>query len=343
MIADPCNADLVPGLYGSSEGFLARVKSTIFNDSEGSSGYLLWAPRLHNKQTAINGGGNTFLFNVFFYTTNDSSTPPPLASYGAVTTFAQSLASNEAGRGEDPAAQLIGPDNAIVMDARTLSACMRLTYAGRMDESAGQVAFVQNLPLEAVLGDANQGESPITVDDLFRLSTAVQRLGVDTLENVHRSHEVNGPVFRDSRDGALEAADGWAAQAPIIAETSRVSAPAVFGFAWKSLTVGAGNGAKLSFNLIKNVEWRASPTSGFTSVTPRTINTTNKVAEVHKKLDLVNPSWSRRVIDSAGSLAGEVVKMAATGIAGLARKEGSALLRRLPGMLEGIGELGMLL
>jgi hypothetical protein len=318
MIANPCDSTLVPGLYGSSEGFLARLKNEIYNASAGSAGFILWSPRYHNKIQPVADG--TYQMNVFAFSTNDPSVSPGNSpGYGGQITFDQSLTQGTVLRINDPAAQIVGEDNAIVLDARTLSACLRLTYSGRMDSSSGQVAFIENVPVSALLGDPDQKEEPMSVDDLFRLSSSTQRLGVDTMEIVYRSHEVHDATFHDSKDGALWVTNNFI-DPTTVSSNAVITSPHVFGFAWRNLDVSSGS-ASLAIGMVKNIEWRPSPTSGFTAVVPHTMSVNNQLAIAHLHLDKVDPAWTKRILDNAGSVAGSVAKMAATGVANWAKGE----------------------
>jgi hypothetical protein len=329
-------------LYGTSEGFLARLKTSTNNDSVGTAGYMLWSPRYHNTGEFVDPAETTQFYNVFIHSTNNSSQSPtnvPNTSAGAIKTWVDALGNNAVGAIADPAANLIGADNAVVLDARTLSACLRMTYTGRMDTAAGEVAFIENIPVSSIIGDTDQKESPVSVDELFVLSSSTQRLGVDTLEIVHRSHEVEAATFMDSKDGALwnTSFTGGLPQSPTtVSSNAVITAPHVFGFAWRNLANVAA-AANLTFGLTKNVEWRPAPASGFTAVTPHTINVTNQLAIVHAQLDRSNPNWTKRILDSAGSLAGKVVRMAATGVGTFARREGANFAKRLAsGVVSGL-------
>lgn len=316
MIANPCTADLVPGIFGTSEGFLARVHdshaalftpSTLEEKAGASCGYLLWCPKYHNT---IAHEESEVKFSLVGWAGAESwSVPKNLAgnAFGSQESFDGSFFYGTAARFPDPAAKLIGPENAIVADARTVSACMKMSYYGKMSDASGQVAFIHNIPARELIG-GNNG-LPLTVDDLFRLSSTTQRLGVDTFEIAYRSHEPTAATFHDTGDACY--AFPTANNAPTTQDISaEIAGPHVFGFAWRGLSAPS----PLEFNLYKNLEWRPSGTSGFTAMIPRTINSTNVIAEVHKKLDATHPSWANRVLDSASTLASEVVKIAATGI-----------------------------
>lgn len=315
MVADPCNAKLIPGLYGTSEGSLARLKEVIFNDTDATSGYFLWAPKYHNQGTELVEAN---LFNVVFFATNAPEVPPNVVQFGRINTFDLSLARNTAAHGTDPAGQLLSEENAIVMDARTLSACIRLTYTGRMERAAGQVCFVDNLPLSSVVGNPEQKDLPASVDELFVLSTSTRRFGIDTHEIVYRADDNHAATFHDSQDGAF--LYNTFLDTSAVAESAQLTEPTCFGFGWRRLSTSGNEGAGLSIEMIKNIEWRAAPSSGFTSIAPKSVgNGQSKLRAVHSTLDQAHPSWTKRILDSVESEAGKVIHMAYTGISSAAK------------------------
>jgi hypothetical protein len=261
------------------------------------------------------------LQNLWGYSTDDSDLPPTNGpgglAFGSAVSFNNAQQLSTSASFPDPSSGFTHFN--VASDARLLSACMRLTYTGRMADTSGELAFIENLPLDVFLGDDKASwdvANPASVDDLFKLATAVQRMGVDTAEIVHRPDDAGGSVFRDARDGALVLERKNNSYLPTEIETNaRVLQPHVFGFAWRSVGDG-GARVGLTFDFIKNLEWRPRPIIGFTSAVPRAIGPADGVSvhRVLQALDARSPAWTRRILDSAGSLAGEVVRMAATGI-----------------------------
>lgn len=322
MVADPCGATLVPGLYGTSEGFLAKTRSNITDTSLSSCGYLIWIPSYSNYgplpgDASVVAGlrGNLFSWNNTLSSTNPTNGSPGVAnwtSYGRDAHGGFTSASTH----PDPASVLLSGD--MVEDARCLSACMKMTYTGRMDASAGQVCFVENLPISDLLGSeeahGDQGRRPMSVDDIFNLSNSVTRLGVDTVEAVHRAQPVHSKIFQNPNDSPYvlghDDATFWTpSYVDINADAFGHHA---FGIAWRSLD--ATTPANLSFELTKNIEWRPSSGSGFAHVPPVTLSSTDRMSEIQKRLDRDNPSWNKRIISSAGSMASSIMKTAFTGV-----------------------------
>jgi len=312
MIADPCNCTLTPGLHGTSQGFLARLKNVVDNAAPAPHGYLLWCPRYHNGSMTSDGNRAC----LFGYATDDTGIRPVndtnIGSYfGQAQSFLDSFAATTAASFSDPAHFIVSAG--LVQDARLLSACMRMTYTGRLDRSAGQVAFIENVPLVSLIGDEAKGPT-LSVDDLFRMSDSVQRIGVDTLEVVHRPDLELASVFHDTNDAGLFKKPGDTYTH--LATSGEMTQPTVFGFAWRNLSTSAETPlANLTFDLTKNIEWRPKPLAGITVVTPKVTGPPGVLARTIETLDRIDPSWSKRILDSASSLAGKVVTMAATGVA----------------------------
>jgi hypothetical protein len=244
---------------------------------------------------------------------------------GSATGFADAYTSGTTAGLDDPAGPLLRRSSNLMQDARTVSACIRVCYTGEMQHASGQLAYIENLPLSAVVG-RNPNEPAITVDQLFTMSSNVQRLGVDTYEVVFRPPE-GGHTFHDYMDGAWLNDTALLDPRTIVADTAAVTNPVCFGFAWRSIS--ANPKADLDFELVKNIEWRPRPFAGMASTIPRALNDRNEVLSALLLLDQRSNSWTRKVIDNAGSIAGTVVKMAATGLGNYARSQASGFLRQL--------------
>lgn len=305
MLADPCNATLVPGLYGDSEGLLARLKSELTfsgNTDPGTSGYMLWLADSHGAAQVAAGSYRTgSLIGARF--TNTSNTVTNTSTYpafcGAITASDGSGFSRD-----DPALHLV---NGIARDARTLSACIRLAYLGSMQSAAGQVAFLENLPLTNVLGSS--------VDELFRLATYVKRMGVGTHEVKFRpsenskffsTFELSNTTTGSQRDVSSPLTLGSPGSGVTTVEDIR--GPRVFGFAWR----GTDHATNLAFEFIKNVEWRPRTDSGLPTIKPVAIHETSMVHHAERELDRnLGSSWS---LSSLMSPAGQIAETAFTGV-----------------------------
>jgi hypothetical protein len=328
MIADPCNAVLVPGCFTSSEGYLARLRDTINNNSVGVAGYVLWAPMYHNNNASPVGLATNF--NLFGFTAVDSSVSPvnaahPSFPYGAAINFANSLQNGTAFGIPDPASSIVGVGNAIVQDARLISACMNMTYTGPMAASQGEFCYVR-IPLTTLLGDVENGQLPISVDEIFRMSSNRQRLGVDTIEVVHRPETELTELFHESQDACMQKGGSGDPTIPItqLGPTAELRQVNVFGLAWRALS--PDNNANLTFEFTKNIEWRPAPKSGFVASVPRNISGGGSMQRAVTALDNAIPNWDKRLLSAASSGISQVAQMAFTGALAYASSGASNML-----------------
>lgn len=305
MLADPCNATLVPGLYGDSEGLLARLKTELTfsgNSNPGTCGYILWLADSHGASQIGAGSYRTgSLVGARFNGTSDVVT-----NTSALPAFCGSVTASD-GQGfsrDDPALPLV---NGIARDARTLGACIRLAYLGSMQSAAGQVAFLENVPLTNILGSS--------VDELFRLATNVKRIGVGTHEVKFRPSE-NSKFFstfeqantttKSQRDVSSPLTLGSPGSGETTVEDVR--GPRVFGFAWR----GTDDATNIAFEFIKNVEWRPRSDSGLPTIKPVAIHETSMVHHAERALDRkLGSSWSLSSLMSPG---GQIAETALTGV-----------------------------
>lgn len=288
MISDPCNAELVPGLYGDSRGLLARLKSTVENTSDNTAGYCLWVPSFHNDPKEPISGANV-AGNLYVYVTNAPGTSPvgigggsPWATGGTIT-----------GALADPCSGVLS--TSVFMDARTLSACMKMRYFGALENSSGEVGFIDNLPLSVLFGRHVVGgpQTPaIAVDDLFVYSARTQRVGLDTLENVwYNANE--STKFHPYDTGII-----LAGTFPDLTQAAMVENPTAFGFCWRGLDNGVTS-TKLTFEFVKNIEWRPDPYLGISAPAQRT-SASNPAKTVVAALDASAPGWNHKVEEEKG-------------------------------------------
>lgn len=305
MLADPCNATLIPGLYGDSEGLLARLKSELTfanNEHPSTCGYILWLADSHGEAQIGPGTYRTgSLVGARFDTTSDVVT-----NTAAIPAYCGALAAGDS-QGfslRDPALPLV---NGIARDARTLSACMRMAYLGAMQTAAGQVAFLENVPLTNVLSSS--------VDELFRLATTVKRIGVGTHEIKFRPSE-NSKFFSTFETANTTTQSQRDVSSPLTLGSEGTGAttvedirgPRVFGFAWR----GTDNATNIAFEFIKNVEWRPRTDSGLPAIKPVAIHETSMVHHAERELDRKHGgSWS---LNSLLSPAGQLAETAFTGV-----------------------------
>lgn len=327
MQVNPCHATLEPGFFGTSEGYLARVKTQFTPDNNTSSGYLIWVPEFSTGPTI----GLPLRGNVFYWQ-NDNTGLRPLNDAGAANDPYGSdplVAGNmvSAATINDPAVQLT---TGTARDVRCLSACMKMTYFGKMQDAAGQVAFISEIPLASIIGSDNEetgiASNPMTVTELFRMSNHVGRLGVDTLEHIHRPEPKSAGFFHSEHDAALSV--GFANNRTTTSPAVRLRGHTVFGFAWRGLP---GPDANLAFEFIKNVEWRPLATLGVNNVQPQATPGARSTVGLNAACDKISRSWATRALESAAS---EVALISQAALSGAA----SGLGRRMRSLTQGAAE-----
>jgi hypothetical protein len=187
-----------------------------------------------------------------------------------------------------------------------------------MDASAGQVAFIENLPL-SVLTDENDNVvasiSP-SVDDLFATASRTTRLGVDPLEIVFRPPD-DGMQFLDSTARAIAYKPALGSNSFLGAYPSQHDAH-VFGFAWRGLVAGVA--ANQIFEFTKAVEWRPRATLGYrrpASVATPGLPGISHVARAKAQLDRMDPNWTTRLVEFGKSAVSEIAQAALSGSIGL--------------------------
>lgn len=283
-VVDPCNGPLVNGIYGSAEGLMARLKSSYSDVSNGTdtAGMLLWVPSYHC--------GVNQAFNLIRYSFAESATKPVNTANSAMGKGVTGIPGPQGQRLADPATQLVNSD--LVNDARTTAACIRLTYTGKVTESSGQIAWIDNYSTTDFL---NQLPS---VDNMFDRATKTARLGLDTYEVLFRPDEATGTArFRAGAandPGFLLVSGGPTEQS----RTMDALAPKIIGFAYRGCEAGIID--RLIYSLVKTVEWRPETGSGLTGVPPQDFllpTTSNIVASIDKS----SPGWSKRIASGASA------------------------------------------
>lgn len=304
MLADPCGSELVPGIYGTTDGFTARFKSTI-NPSAGSgnpvAGYILWIPQLTNLGTPQTNGH----FNLFGFAASNGTAAPvntttnPLGEDGEWAV----AAGNSGFKIPDPASPFVSGD--LCQVARMISACMRFTYTGRLTNSSGQIGFIENLdPWSLLQGGTSDG--PPTVDQMFNLCRKVERVGLDTNEIRYSAYTDNDEVYHSITNS------GWTYTAgnltDVGATSSRFRYPA-FGLCWRGLATDFS----FVIDLIKNIEWKPEPMSGLMQPPSKHIPHPPRNSLL-VWLDQNMPDWQSKTLSAAVSTVAAIAGAAQAGV-----------------------------
>jgi len=291
MISNPCTSSLVPGIYGSSVGLLARLKSRITFSSQFNSnknGYMLWFPQ--SACDRHTGGTTASGINFVNWGNNNPDAGPPLQQYGNINaaTTAQSIA--------DPAFPFVSSDTC--QDFRVIAACLRITYTGTTSNASGMIYPLTNIPEHMVLyGDG--GNTPPSMTNISRFANNGFR-ATDTLEVVYRP--VNIPTWTDGN------------VAPLISGTTTTNA-AYSGtqqyFGNTAIGFVILNGTALSDYVIeayKIIEWRPEPVSGFSIPQQRGNDNPNRITKALEFLDRTDPQWQQQVVSSLGGVAKSMLR-----------------------------------
>lgn len=318
MLADPCTSTLIPGIFGDSEGLLARVKTTFTNEAPATAtcGYILWSPDYASP--GINTGVGTAC-NVLGWSAVSPATRPvntTLSPLGIVSTpFDATGGYTTSGGLADPASALMSSD--IVADARTIGACISLTYTGTAINSGGQYCVLGNIPSAVLLEeDSNNvpAASSASVDELFKLATTYGRLGIEPIEVVNRPDDASN-IFRSEEEHVFQS-DVGPAFTTVQAKTIQ---PQWFGIAWRGLPTSTAS--PMVFDLVKSIEWRAEVSSGFTATPRRTLHSQTQVHKATKLLDTTQPGWTDH-----GKIAARSVLRFANSATGRSLGRGAAMI-----------------
>lgn len=310
MLADPCNAPLLPGIYGTQEGLLARVKSTLSNDAPATQtcGFVLWAPDYNNDPLEADTHTGYSYANIVYNYGDDAAAPMVndlVNPYGfstdpsADSAFVKGI--------QDPAADLL--KSTIVSDARTIGSCITMTYTGALINSGGQYAQLTAIPLTTMLhgGPAN---APPSINDLFKYATTTGRIGEEKIEIKGRPDDSSN-IFRSNESGPLvsEFIGGAQVRPTFLSTESKTVEPVFFGVVWRGLPTGVTN--PMVFDLLKSIEWRPETASGFTQVPKHAYHAQPQAVKATMLLDRTRPHWatkafqvSRRALSFANSPTG---------------------------------------
>jgi hypothetical protein len=251
---------------------------------------MLWIPSYHNTN------GVPVIDAPFNLWMRVATSPANLTTNDVANPLGSSATPNAPeGTGiEDPAATFI--NTGLVLDARTVAACMRLTYTGKVTDSAGQIAWIDNYQPDDLLNNRP------SINDFFNRATKTARLGLDTYEQLFRPDEATGTdrFRRGSQTDPcfIKALPGFGPTG--IDQTVQDLSPKIMGFAWRGCEPGVIDHLVIDF--VKVLEWRTETTSGLTGTTPKALDvpSTSKILAI---ADQVSPGWASRISEGFTSAA----------------------------------------
>jgi len=314
MLADPCGSQLMPGFYGSSEGYLSKFHSivnpeslTVSGANAATCGCILWAPDFTCQGLVTSGLANgVSTWNMLTHSAVNPAGGIDLRGYvndGQSTAFSSNSP-------PDPAYPFV---SGTVCDvARTVSACMRMSYLGAISTTQGAVAVV-DIPF-SVLENKIRGDG-LSVNDLFVLSHKVQRMSLDSQE-IRWTPGAMSETFRNRGAGVTPGTgDDFLvnvnAGTYTLGSSAVVSNPRIIGFAWKGLSLTSGAASDIiQFDCFKNIEWKPQGTSGLSVPRPVRTAAVPPAHVVTKLLDDMKPDWRDSTMKAVESGASRLAKKA---------------------------------
>ena len=300
LIADPCNAPLVP-FYGGQAGYLSRTAQNYSlsqvlgtGTTLGTNGYCVWFPQYHCDPV----DGN--VVNFYCYATTGLGGPVLNGSLwngtstSGVATAANAYAANQLAHIFDPAYAFLR--NGIAEDARTLSACLQIIYQGTTANSQGMFYPLTNVPLDSVFnGGGNPGTIP-GVNQILRYAGQGQRV-TDSFEVRFTPDQVS-MQFQDAAYGPLLRTSGTTPPTGDSA-IARTAQPLGFGFAFTNL----GLASDYQMFATKNYEWRPKMNVGLTASTGNmNIADPTFVQRAVRALDEMNPHWRTHAMKTSADI-----------------------------------------
>jgi hypothetical protein len=134
MLADPCNAQIVPGAFGDPSMRTYRDNTSYsITIAPGQAFSMIWLPEYHCESVNENGKkGNLFTFQSPTADMTWNSTSHPWGNY-----FDAAHLETQYTTRADPCSRFVNASG--VRDARTVAACIDIEYTGRSDSESGQV------------------------------------------------------------------------------------------------------------------------------------------------------------------------------------------------------------
>lgn len=291
MIDDPCGAELVPGLYGSNAGYLARfhTNSGVQNVTSGTCGVVLWAPNYSNIGYV---SGTSTCWNAFQAVTVSIDDPIIMSGVGGSTT-------GSGGGMPDPAYAFAS--SATCAGTRCLGACIRFSYTGSVSNASGQISAVR-VPF-AVIEEAVNGAVALTPARLLQYATDTRRMPLDTMEVKWRPSADD--TFRSTAGGTSVLGDD-----PVVRFNTGVytigtkatqEQPYFIGFVWRGVTNSDGVLSTIAYDLYKNVEWTPSVNSGLASQNSVQMADSGVAQRAVAYLDRAKPGWDTQLVAAGKS------------------------------------------
>jgi hypothetical protein len=239
MLIDPCNAPLVPGAYGNTSFKMRRLTSEIsFTVAAGNTTYYLWMPKYHCLAT-FSKPVNLIVGNGFGGAVSVNTVALPYGCGGSNTNSAN-----------DPARDFV--NTSTVRDARTVAACMDLTFTGRTDAASGTITKIPAVKLSSFFRNVSGTPSftGYTFDQLYALGGESMRPGRTT--QIRSAPDFVDTEFVPVDHSPLTLGTPASAATTIDEDHLRDEDPSMFGFCIRAGT----DSQTYSLKFTKLVEYR---------------------------------------------------------------------------------------
>lgn len=280
MLNDPCNQPQRAGLYGSAMGNVVPLRNLQFPPSYWDGNkflYVIWFPDY------INQGGTTsgILANIFMFAGPSGGTGPLGPGYGTGDATAPTTAITF----PDPAYNIVSGDT--YSTARTLSACLKVTYMGSTSAQAGTIYALTGVSPDMI---KYGGTSSFTATfDQWISTCSSPGLRVSSRDVKHRPN-LESSEFRDHLVPCITCGT---ASAPTIHANSTDAVG--IGF----VLYNVSNISDYQFEFYKNIEAKAEPAAGIRFPPPRGTDNPGLLSRAVNFLDRNFPNWQVAVKEGA--------------------------------------------
>lgn len=291
MIDDPCGAELVPGIYGSNAGYLARfhVNNGVQNVTNGTCGVVLWAPNYCNIGYS---SATQTCWNIYQGVTVGIDDALILSGTGGAAT-------GSGGAIADPAYTFASGDSCA--GTRCIGACIRFSYTGSVSNAQGQISAIR-VPF-AVVEEAVNGSVTLSPSRLLQYATDTRRMPLDTLEVKWRPSADD--TFRSTAGANAVLGDDalirYNTGVYSIGTKATQEQPYFIGFVWRGVANSGGALSTISYDFYKNVEWTPSVASGLASQNAFQMGDSGTAQRAVAFLDRAKPGWDSAMVSAGKS------------------------------------------
>jgi hypothetical protein len=143
---------------------------------------------------------------------------------------------------------------------------------------------ITGLSVDTLLkGSATGG--PISVNDLFALSSSLERLPLETSEVRYRPCDSVAEAYKSDDDSLINKGTPASTISTLTEESKRFH-PTLYGFAWKDVPA-----TSLAVSFIQNIEWRPDGQSGIVNPPIVQLHDPGYLPKLLHMMDAAYPGW----------------------------------------------------